>query len=124
MPRGNEQNLIKPEDLTPEERRVNASKAGVASVESRRKRKTLREELLALLADGDTQSRVSLAIINEAINGNNSGSVARAFETIRDTVGEKPTESMVLSASVNTGYDEMTADQLRALLKLHEDGAV
>jgi hypothetical protein len=124
MPRGNEQNLIRNEDLTPEQRRENTSKAGVASGEARRKRKTLREELLALLADGDTQERVSLALIREAQLGNNSGSVARAFETIRDTVGEKPTESMVLTANVNTGYDELTADELRALLKQHEDGRI
>lgn len=97
---------------------------GIASGEAKRKRKTLREELLALLADGDTQEKVSLALIREAQLGNASGSVARAFETIRDTVGEKPTESMVLTANVNTPYDELTADELRALLKQHEDGAI
>ena len=115
------------DNLTPftvEKAREVGKLGGIASGESKRKRKTLREELLALLADGDTQERVSLALIREAQEGNRSGSVAKAFETLRDTVGEKPTESMVLSASVNTGYDEMTADQLRALLKLHEDGAV
>lgn len=114
-------NLVVP---TSEQARLNGQKGGLASVEAKRKRKTLREELLALLADGDTQQKVSLALIREAQLGNNSGSVARAFETIRDTVGEKPTESMVLTANVNTGYDELTADELRALLKQHEDGAV
>ena len=117
----NDENLV---PLTTTKAREIGKLGGIASGESKRRRKTLREELLALLADGDTQSKVSLALITEAIIGNNSGSVARAFETIRDTIGEKPTESMVLTANVNTPYDELTADELRALLKQHEDGSI
>lgn len=87
----NTQNLIKNEDLTPEQRRANASKAGKASAEARKKRKTLKEELLALLANGDTQNRMSLAIIEKAMNGD-----TKAFEVIRDTIGEKPKDSVEL----------------------------
>ena len=90
----NEQNLIKPSDLTPNERRENASKAGKASGAARRARKTLKEELLLLLSDGDTQSRLSLALIEEALNGNKAGSVTKAFEVIRDTIGEKPVDKV------------------------------
>lgn len=93
----NEQNLIKPSDLTPNERRNNASKAGKASGAARRARKTLKEELLLLLSDGDTQSRLSLALIDEALNGNKAGSVTKAFEVIRDTIGEKPTEKIMIA---------------------------
>ena len=93
----NEQNLIKPSDLTPTERRENASKAGKASGAARRARKTLKEELLLLLSDGDTQSRLSLALIEEALNGNKAGSVTKAFEVIRDTIGEKPTEKIMIA---------------------------
>jgi hypothetical protein len=93
----NNENLIKSCDLTPQERRENASKAGKASVEARRRRKTLREELLALLSDGDIQNRISLALIDEAMNGNKAGSVTKAFEVIRDTVGEKPTEKIMVA---------------------------
>lgn len=103
----NDQNLIPNEARTPTERRENASKAGKASVEARRKRKTLKEELLMLLADGDTQSRVSVALIQEAINGNKAGSVARAFETIRDTVGEKPVEKVMISEVEQSVIDEV-----------------
>lgn len=85
----NKQNLIKNEDLTPEQRRANASKAGKASAEARKKRKTLKEELLALLANGDTQNRMSLAIIEKAMNGD-----TKAFEIVRDTIGEKPKDSL------------------------------
>lgn len=91
-------NLVRNEDRTPEERRANARKAGKASGKARRRKKTLREELLALLAAGDTQNRISVALINEALNGNNAGSVTRAFETIRDTIGEKPGEKLSLEA--------------------------
>ena len=87
----NTQNLIKNEDLTPEQCRANASKAGKASAEARKKRKTLKEELLALLANGDTQNRMSLAIIEKAMNGD-----TKAFEVIRDTIGEKPKDSVEL----------------------------
>ena len=62
---------------------------------------------------------LALVMMNKALRGD-----TKAWEIVRDTAGQKPTESMVLSANVNTGYDEMTADQLRALLELHEDGAV
>lgn len=103
----NVENLIKPEDLTPEERRENASKAGKASVASRRARKTLREELLALLSDGDIQERLSLALIDEALNGNKAGSVTKAFEVIRDTVGEKPTEKIMIADVDKSVIDEV-----------------
>lgn len=114
-------NLVVPSS---EKAREIGRKGGIASGEAKRARKTLREELLALLSEGDVQKSIGLALVREAQLGNNSGSVARAFETIRDTVGEKPTESMVLTANVNTPYDELTADELRALLKQHEDGAI
>lgn len=87
----NTQNLIKNEDLTPEQRRANASKAGKASVEAKRRRKTLREELLALLANGNTQNKMSLAMIEKAMKGD-----TKAFEVIRDTIGEKPKDSVEL----------------------------
>ncbi|MBQ8552318.1 MAG: PBSX family phage terminase large subunit [Clostridia bacterium] len=45
----NEENLLRPEDLTPSERRENASKAGKASGEARRRRKNMRECMSLLL---------------------------------------------------------------------------
>lgn len=63
------------------------------SVEKRKQniaeRKTLREELLALLQQGKTQERMSLSIIEKALNGD-----TKAFEVIRDTIGEKPTDKV------------------------------
>ncbi len=85
----NEQNLIKNEDLTPKERREKASKAGKASAKKRAERKSLKEELLLLLSTGNTQNKISTALIEQAQKGN-----TKAYEIIRDTIGEKPIEQV------------------------------
>ena len=77
----NSENLKK---LRSEEARKNGKKGGIKSVEVRRARKTLKEELLLLLSSGDTQERLSLALIEKAFKGD-----TKAFEVIRDTIGEK-----------------------------------
>lgn len=92
-----------------EEVKKNASKGGKRSGEVRRARKTLREELLAILSDGDIQNRMSLALIQEALDGNKSGSVTKAFEVIRDTVGEKPVDKVVVAEVDQTIIDEVEA---------------
>mgnify|MGYP005608415265 FL=1 len=92
MPRGNPQNLIPANKRSKEEARKISSNGGKKSGEVRRKRKQLREELLALLSAGNTQKNISLALIDQALNGN-----VKAFETIRDTIGEKPVEKVVMS---------------------------
>lgn len=74
-----------------EEAREKGRKGGIASGKARRERKTLKEELLALLEAGDTQKNISLAMIQQALDGN-----TKAFEVIRDTVGEKPVDSLKL----------------------------
>lgn len=70
-----------------EEARERGRKGGIASGKARRERKTLREELLLLLEKGDTQEKVSLALIQQALDGN-----TKAFEVIRDSIGEKPVD--------------------------------
>lgn len=92
MPRGNPQNLVPTNKRSKEEARRISSNGGKKSGEVRRKRKALREELLALLSAGNTQKNISLALIDQALNGN-----VKAFETIRDTIGEKPVEKVVMS---------------------------
>ena len=92
MPRGNTQNLKPLNTRSKEDQMKIRSKAGKKSGEVRRKRKQLREELLALLSAGNTQNNISLALIDQALNGN-----VKAFETIRDTIGEKPVEKVVMS---------------------------
>lgn len=82
--KGNPQNLKVP---TSKEARKNGAKGGKASAKKRREQKTLKEELLLLLDKGDTQEKISLALIQKALNGD-----TKAFEVIRDTIGQKPTD--------------------------------
>lgn len=88
-----------------------ASEAGKKSAESRLARKTLREELLSLLESdvvdkkGNTkqaQVAMSAALIKQAISGN-----TKAFEIIRDTIGEKPVDKVEMKTDVN--IEESTA---------------
>ena len=109
----NEQNL-KPVS-SKKEARERGSKGGLASVESRRKRKTLKEELLLMLSEGETQQSVTLALINEAIKGNNAGSVTKAFEVIRDTIGEKPADKVETKQTV-LDMSKFSTEELNAML--------
>ena len=98
-----------------EEARERGRKGGLASGEARRKRKTLKEELLLMLSDGDIQEKISVALINEAINGNNSGSVTKAFEVIRDTIGERPVEKVQATQTV-VDMSAFSTDEIKAML--------
>ena len=111
----NEQNLIPNSERTPSELREMARNGGLASGESRRKRKTLKEELLLMLSDGDIQEKISLALINEAINGNNAGSVTKAFEVIRDTIGERPVEKVQATQTV-VDMSAFSTEEIKAML--------
>lgn len=98
----NESNLIPNSERTPKERKELARKAGIASGEARRRRKTLKDELIILLEQGDTQKNISIALIMEALEGNNK---MKAFEVIRDTIGEKPKEAIEI-----TNIDDATKE--------------
>ena len=84
-----------------EQAREAGRKGGLKSAEKRAARKTLREELCALLADDvkikgggtmNAQVAMSTALLQAAIKGN-----VRAYEVIRDTIGEKPVENVALT---------------------------
>lgn len=100
----NEENLVSLADRTTEEQREIARKGGIASGKARKERKTMKEELLLLLSQGDTQEKISLALLQEALNGN-----VKAYETIRDTVGEKPIDKQEVKqeiTSINIKLDD------------------
>lgn len=92
----NEQNLIPNSKRTPSELREMTRKAGIASGEARRARKTLKETLLMMLEEGDTQNNITLALLDKALKGD-----TKAYEVIRDTVGEKPTDKIEQSGELN-----------------------
>lgn len=92
----NEQNLIPNEQRTPEERRANAQKAGIASGKARRKKKMMREAFEELLSreyvdsngnEVDGTSALAAKVFKQAMGGD-----LKAFEIIRDTTGQKPVE--------------------------------
>lgn len=86
--------------LTAEEARELGRRGGLKSVESRRRRKALRECLDLLLsesvgADGEDKTRadvIAAALVLKASQGD-----VKAFEVIRDTVGEKPMDRVAVA---------------------------
>ena len=85
----NENNLIPMNERTKEEQREIARMGGIASGEARKRKKTLKEELIALLETNNNNNKISVALLQKALNGD-----IQAFTTIRDTIGEKPREEV------------------------------
>ena len=89
----NEHNLIPMNKRSREEMLALASKGGKNLGINNRKRKQLKEELELLLEiakKGKTnQNLVCLSLLKEAKKGN-----VKAFEVIRDTIGQKAKESV------------------------------
>lgn len=105
----NEQNLRAP---TSAEARERGRKGGKASAAKRAERKTFREGLLLLLneplkdksgnvTDNTTQDAIIAALVKRAANGD-----TRAFEMIRDTIGEKPVQDVKVSTGDFSALDD------------------
>lgn len=115
-PTPNPQNLRAP---TPTEARERGRKGGQASAAKRAERKTLKEGLLLLLneqlkdKDGKatektTQDAIIAGLVKRAVSGD-----TRAFEIIRDTIGEKPTETVKVTgdyAALNDSFSALDGD--------------
>lgn len=88
-----------------------ASKGGKASVESRRRKKDLKEALEMLL-ERETKDKagnvvtgaqaISARLYAEALKGN-----VKAFEVLRDTVGQKPVEKVMIAEVEQSVIDEV-----------------
>ena len=103
----NEQNLIKNEDLTPSQRRENASKAGKASAKAKRQRKAMKEQMEMLLSlpiksiklkkqletlgiksgEIDNQMALIVSLYQTALKGGKNS--VQAFSLIQETVESK-----------------------------------
>ena len=119
----NEQNLVPfTSEQSREEAAKNGRKGGIASGKARRARKTLREELETLLTmptvdketgekkESTVQSAITAALVKQALKGN-----TKAYEIIRDTIGEKPTEHVTLA---DVGQD--TIDLVEKMVMAHD----
>lgn len=98
-----------------EEARELGRKGGIKSGEVRRARKTLREELTELLTEEitdkngrrmQTQKAISASMIKQALTGS-----TKAFEIIRDTIGEKPIDKVMVAE-----VDQATIDEVEAMI--------
>ena len=107
----NEKNLVPfTSEQSHEEAVKNGRKGGKASAEARRNRKTLKEELLLMLEDEAVQQSVASALIAQARKGN-----VKAFETLRDTIGEAPVEKVQTTQTV-VDMSKFTTEQIKAML--------
>ena len=112
MPRGNPQNLKPNSERTAEEVKALTRKGGIASGKARRDKKNLRIALEALLekkqTDPETGKRgtgaelITAKLFQQALEGN-----VKAFETLRDTVGQKPVEKVMISEVEQEVIDEV-----------------
>ena len=89
------ENLIPCDKRSKEEARELGRKGGIASGIARRERKTLKDELIMLLDTDDNNKKISVALLKRALEGDIS-----AFTTIRDTIGEKPSDK--IDANLNS----------------------
>lgn len=108
----NEQNLRAP---TTAEARERGRKGGKASAAKRAERKTFREGLLLLLNEplkdkagnpttNTTQDAIIAALVKRAASGD-----TRAFEMIRDTIGEKPVQDVTITTGNFSALDDAFA---------------
>lgn len=103
----NQQNL---KHLSPNEAREQGRKGGKASVESRRRKKSLKEAALAILEavrdnhdTGENENgfeAVAAALYLKAVAGDVS-----AINSLRDLIGEKPTDKVQLDGNIEVIFD-------------------
>lgn len=107
----NEKNLVPQSERSEEERKKIASMGGKASGEARRKKRDLRKALEELLEreykdkSGKIISgteAITARLFEQAMKGN-----IRAFETLRDTVGQKPIEKVMIAEVDQNVIDEV-----------------
>ena len=108
--KGANNNLIPLTMRPPEEAAAIRRRGAEAANAARAERKTLAEELTALLSSPDVQKRMCTALVKAAEDGNTS-----AFALIRDTIGEKPTEKAETTIKAAQEAEETTRDTVRAL---------
>lgn len=117
MVRGN------PDKLKPVRSKREASERGKTggkkSGEARRRKKELREHLEALLAgkrgEMTTVEALTLALVEKGLAGD-----VRAFEVIRDTIGEKPVEKSKQEIATAVALDVNVSPAVAAALKTLE----
>ena len=124
--------------MTPEQRAENGRKGALKAIETKRKRKAMKETLEVLLdmpmkkgnvytaeeikSFADLKGKnitidqaMMICLVQKALKGDLS-----AIAMVRDTIGEKPAEKVEATVTKNP-FDELTADELRALIAKGEN---
>lgn len=111
MAKGNMDNLLRNEDLTPEERRENARKAGKASGEARARNASIRKILL----DSFHNAEVATDKNGEPITGAEYTAMQIAagikkgnYKMIKlyiEMIGQKPTNEIKISGELKTNHE-------------------
>lgn len=113
----NDQNLIPIGSRPPRERSEIGRKGAEVTNRIKKEKKTLRQELEALLEiadkNGDTlQKKISFAMIQKAGKGD-----VKAYEIIRDTIGQKPKESVAVEIDKNKEDAKQLLDNIKETVK-------
>ena len=97
----NDENLIPYNKRSKNEAREDGRKGGIKSGETRRRKKTFKElfDIALNMKNKETGEKNDVAITAAMIRKALLGDV-KAFETIRDTVGEKPVEKQEISGDL------------------------
>lgn len=89
---------------------------GKKSAEVRKEKKMLKDLLEEALEKetktGNKYIDITLALIKEAEKGN-----VKAYETIRDTLGQKPKDKIEHSGTINDPFEGLSTEELRQLIK-------
>ena len=106
---------------TASEARERGKKGGKKSGEARRERKALKEQLLLLLETGNARQELCTALLDKALSGD-----VRAFEVIRDTIGEKPVEKVAQTTADgnDSPVNDLSKIPTETLLKMAEAAGV
>lgn len=91
-PKGNPQNLTPFNKMDAKKKKEIQSKGGKAGAISKRKRKAFKEDLLMALEIIKENDKTIQDIGVEALLDKYMAGDLKAFEIVRDTVGEKPTD--------------------------------
>lgn len=108
----NDSNLKPFNDLTESEQRELARKGGKKSAEVRKQKKLLKELLEEALEKETKTGNQAIDITNALIKKAKKGNV-KAYEVIRDTLGQKPTENINIENPQATKVLESISKQLK-----------
>ena len=136
----NEQNLMPIAELnartTPEEKRANARKAGLASAKAKKQRRTFKESLEIILSMQATEEQKKAAeqflteemdltngdLVNLAMIGKPKDGDVQAAQFVRDTVGEMPTVKQEVTNTMSDGDKALLEKVSKRLEKSTGDG--